>query len=270
MASGKVPGWAILDPPMEYAKRTLQSIQEYSLLAWGSLANLFKRPRYLADSIRQADLIGIGSLPVVLAACFFTGAALALNSRSTLSRFGASSLIGQLVTLGIVRELGPVIAGLVIAGRNAAGIASELGSMIVTEQIDAMRALGTDPAKKLVTPRVVSTMYMTFFLTILGDLFGLLGGAMVSALVLGVDSQQYWTKTWQSLAFEDVSTGLVKPVVFGFLVATIGCYYGLKARGGTQGVGRATTGAVVASMLLIIISDVFVTQALTVLQEWVK
>src|SRR5207247_9303138 len=128
---------------------------------------------------RAAYLIGFGSLPTVLAACFFTGAALALNSATTLTRFGALTLIGQLVSIGIIRELGPVLAGLVVAGRNASGMASELGSMVVTEQIDAMRALGTDPTKKLVTPRVISTIVMLFFLTILGDLMGMLGGAFV-------------------------------------------------------------------------------------------
>src|SRR4249920_3569620 len=142
----------------DYAKGKIQSVQEYSLLSVRSIGNLFKRPIYFADMAQQADLIGFGSLPIVLAACFFTGAALALNSATTLSRFGALSVVGQLVSIGIVRELGPVLAGLVVAGRNASGMASELGSMIVTEQIDAMRALGTDPMKKLVTPRVVATV----------------------------------------------------------------------------------------------------------------
>jgi phospholipid/cholesterol/gamma-HCH transport system permease protein len=164
--------------------------------------------------------------------------------------------------VGIVRELGPVLAGLVVAGRNASGMASELGSMVVTEQIDAMRALGTDPLKKLVTPRVVSTIAMLFFLTILGDLLGLIGGAFVVKAVLRVDTHQYWNSTWQTLEFSDVFTGLTKPVVFGFIIATIGCYYGLNTKGGTQGVGRATTEAVVAAMILIIAVDVFITRLL--------
>jgi phospholipid/cholesterol/gamma-HCH transport system permease protein len=226
------------------------------------LGNLFKRPLYVADMIQQADLIGFGSLPIVLAACFFTGAALALNSASTLDRFGAMTVIGQLVSVGIVRELSPFLAGLVVAGRNASGMASELGSMVVTEQIDAMRALGTDPLKKLVTPRVVSTITMLFFLTILGDLLGLIGGAFVVSAVLRLDTHQYWNSTWQTLEFSDVFTGLTKPVVFGFIIATIGCYYGLNTKGGTQGVGRATTEAVVAAMILIIAVDVFITRLL--------
>lgn len=250
--------------PADFAKEKVQSVQEYALLAVQSLANLFKRPLYFADAVQQADLIGFGSLRIVLAAVFFTGAALALNSASTLDRFGAMTVIGQLVSVGIVRELGPVLAGLVVAGRNASGMASELGSMVVTEQIDAMRALGTDPMKKLVTPRVISTMVMLFFLTIIGDLMGLLGGATVVSLVLRLDTHQYWSSAWQTLVFSDVFTGLAKPVVFGFIVATIGCYYGLSTKGGTQGVGRSTTEAVVASMILIIAVDVFITRILMV------
>jgi phospholipid/cholesterol/gamma-HCH transport system permease protein len=250
--------------PTEYAKDKLLSVQDYALLAVQSIANLFRTPRYLADTIQQADLIGFGSLPIVLAACFFTGAALALNSATTLSRFGALSVVGQLVSIGIVRELGPVLAGLVVAGRNASGMASELGSMIVTEQIDAMRALGTDPVKKLVTPRVVSTVIMLFFLTILGDLLGLIGGNFVATALLGLNAHEYWSNAWQTLVFSDVFIGLVKPLVFGFIVATIGCYYGLSTKGGTQGVGRSTTEAVVAAMILIIAVDVFVTRLLMV------
>lgn len=265
MAEGNTLPGIKLFSPAEWAKSRFQAVQEYSFLAWESMANIFRRPFYLADTFAQADLIGFGSMPIVLSAVFFTGAALALNSKSTLTRFGALTLMGQLVSLGIVRELGPVIAGIVVAGRNAAGIASELGSMVVTEQIDAMRALGTDPTKKLVTPRVVSTVFMLFFLTILGDLAGLLGGNAVSTLTLGIDSSTYWNNAWRVLVFSDVFTGLVKPVVFGFIVSTIGCYYGMSTRGGTQGVGRSTTGAVVASMILIIIVDVVVTQALTIL-----
>ena len=265
MAAGDFFRTLQLASPTDFAKGKVQSVQEYVLLAFQSVANLFRRPHYVADMMQQADLIGFGSLPIVLAAVFFTGAALALNSATTLSRFGATTVIGQLVSIGIVRELGPVLAGLVVAGRNASGMASELGSMIVTEQIDAMRALGTDPLKKLVTPRVVSTVVMMFFLTILGDLMGLIGGGFVAGLLLGMDAHEYWSNAWQTLVFSDVFMGLFKPVVFGFIIATIGCYYGLTTKGGTQGVGRATTEAVVASMILIIVVDVFVTRLLMVL-----
>jgi phospholipid/cholesterol/gamma-HCH transport system permease protein len=250
--------------PADFAKEKIKSVQDYTLLSIRSLGNLFTPPRYMADTLQQADLIGVGSLPIVLAAVFFTGAALALNSATTLSRFGAQTVIGQLVSIGIVRELGPVLAGLVVAGRNASGIASELGSMIVTEQIDAMRALGTDPMRKLVTPRVVATATMLFFLTILGDFMGMVGGGFASWLLLGMNPHEFWSNAWQTLVFSDVFMGLFKPVVFGFIIATIGCYYGLATKGGTQGVGRATTEAVVAAMLLIIVIDVFVTRFLMV------
>ncbi len=265
MAAGDFLSNLELFSPADFAKKKIASIQEYSLLAGQSVANLFRRPRYVADIVQQADLIGFGSMPIVLASVFFTGAALALNSATTLSRFGATTVIGQLVSIGIVRELGPVLAGLVVAGRNASGMASELGSMVVTEQIDAMRALGTDPAKKLVTPRVVATVVMLFFLTILGDFMGLLGGNFVASLLIGMDPHEYWSNAWQTLVFSDVFMGLAKPVVFGFIIATVGCYYGLSTKGGTQGVGRATTEAVVASMILIIVVDVFVTRFLMVL-----
>src|SRR5262249_12230176 len=193
---------------------------------------------------------------------FFTGAVLAVQSANTLQRFGSITLIGQLVALSMVRELGPVLTGILVAGRNSSGMASELGSMIVTEQIDAMRALGTDPMKKLVTPRVISTVFMLFFLTILSDLVGLAGGLMVSKILLRLDARQYWNNAWQSLVFQDVFMGLVKPVLFGFIIATVGCYYGMTARGGTQGVGRATTQAVVTASVLIVVVNFFVTQFL--------
>ena len=252
----------VLNSPSEFAKQKVLSVQEYTLLSIQSLTNLFRKPLYLADMVQQADLIGVGSLPIVVLIGFFTGAVLAVQTANTLQRFGSITLIGQLVALSMVRELGPVLTGILVAGRNASGMASELGSMIVTEQIDAMRALGTDPIKKLVTPRVVSTTLMLFFLTILSDFVGLAGGLMVSKLLLRLDARQYWNNAWQSLVFQDVFMGLVKPILFGFIIATVGCFYGMTARGGTQGVGRATTQAVVAASVLIIVVNFFVTQFL--------
>jgi phospholipid/cholesterol/gamma-HCH transport system permease protein len=248
--------------PTEFVRETVQTVQDYSLLAGQSIANLFRYPRYFADMLQQADLIGVGSLPIVVLTGFFTGAVLALNSANTLQRFGSLSLLGQLVSVGMVRELGPVLTGLMVAGRNSSGMASELGSMVVTEQIDAMRALGTDPTKKLITPRVVSTVFMLFFLTIISDLLGLLGGGAVAQGLLGMDSHQYWSTAWQILTFQDVFMGLVKPLLFGFIISTVGCYYGISARGGTQGVGRATTQAVVASSVFILLVDFFATKLL--------
>jgi phospholipid/cholesterol/gamma-HCH transport system permease protein len=248
--------------PADFAKEKILAVQDYALLAGQSVANFFRHPRYFADTIYQADLIGFGSLPIVVLTGLSIGAELALNSANTLQRFGSLSLIGQLVSVGMVRELGPIITGLMVAGRNASGMASELGSMVVTEQIDAMRALGTDPMKKLVTPRVVATVFMLFFLTIISDLLGLFGGAVISTLLFQMNWHQYWSTSWQILVFQDVFMGLMKPLLFGFIIATVGCYYGMTARGGTQGVGRATTQAVVASSVFILVIDLLVTKLL--------
>jgi phospholipid/cholesterol/gamma-HCH transport system permease protein len=232
------------------------------LLAARSLANVARRPRYPADTMQQADLIGFGSLPIVLLTGFFTGIVLALNYSPSLERFGALSITGQLVSLSMIRELGPVLTSLMVAGRNASGMASELGSMKVTEQIDAMRALGTDPMKKLVTPRVLATVIMLFFLTILADLVGLIGGWIYSVTKIGLDTYQYWNTAYQALDYNDVITGLVKPIFFGFIVSTVGCYYGMTTTGGTQGVGRSTTQAVVTASVLILAVDVLLAQFL--------
>lgn len=248
--------------PLEIAKDKVQDVQDYSLLAGRSLSNVFGHPRYFADTVMQADLIGVGSLPIVVLTGFFTGAVLALQTSSTLQQFGSLSLTGQLVSLSMVRELGPVLTGLMVAGRNSSGMASELGSMIVTEQVDAMRAMGVDPTKKLVTPRVIASTVMLFFLSIISNLVGLTGGFMISYFMLGLDANQYWTTAYQALRFADVFMGLTKPVIFGFIIASVGCYYGLTAKGGTQGVGRATTQAVVAASVLIVVSDLFVTRLL--------
>jgi phospholipid/cholesterol/gamma-HCH transport system permease protein len=265
MAAGDFLSNVELISPSEFAKGKILAVQNYALLCARAIGNLFQRPIYFADMIQQADFIGWGSVSIVVLTGFFTGAVLAQNSASTLERFGSLSLIGQLVSVGMVRQLGPVITGLMVAGRNASGMASELGSMMVTEQIDAMRALGTDPTKKLVTPRVVATVFMLFFLTIIADLFGLVGGSMVAILMLGLDSHQYWTTAWQVLQFSDVFTGLLQPVFYGFVISTIGCYYGMTAKGGTQGVGRGTTQAVVVSSVLIVVIDFFLTRVLSVL-----
>jgi phospholipid/cholesterol/gamma-HCH transport system permease protein len=242
--------------PADYAKQTVQTIQDYSLLAWQSITNVFSHPRYVTDTLQQADSVGVGSIPVVVLTGFFTGAVLALQSANSLARFGALSLTGQLVSLSMVRELGPVLTGLMVAGRNASGMASELGSMKVTEQIDAMRALGTDPSKKLVTPRVVATTTMLFFLTIISDLLGLTGGYMVAYFILGLDTYQYWNTAYQSLVFADVFMGLTKPILYGFIIATVASYLGVHTTRGTEGVGQASTRSVVYASMLLIVANV--------------
>jgi len=251
-----------LRSPTEVVQETLLAIQEYAVLSGQAVANLFRKPRYLNETLMQADTLGVGSLPVVIMTGFSIGASLALQSSNTLQRFGSLSLTGQLVSLSMVRELGPLLTGMMVAGRNSSGMASELGSMKVTEQIDAMRALGTDPTKKLVTPRVLSSIVMLLILTVIGDLVGLGGGWTIARLVLGLDSNQYWSTAWQSLQFADVFMGLLKPLLFGFIISTIGCYYGMSAKGGTQGVGRATTQAVVVADVLIVVVDFFVSKFL--------
>lgn len=246
----------------DWIKKNVLAVQDYTLLAYASLRNLFVGPRYLGDTIQQADIIGVGSLPIVVLTGFFLGAVLALQSANSLARFGGLSFTGQLVSLSMVREIGPVLTGLMVAGRSATGMASELGSMVVTEQIDAMRALGTDPSKKLVTPRVVSTVIMLVVLTVISDLVSMAGGASVAVFMLRLDGNQYWSTAWQSLGRGDIVMGLLKPFIFGFIISTIGCYYGMSARGGTQGVGRATTQAMVSASVVLVVSDLFITQLL--------
>jgi phospholipid/cholesterol/gamma-HCH transport system permease protein len=223
------------------------------------MTNIFRRPFYWVDLYTQADLIGVGSVPIVILTGFFTGGVLALNSATTLAQFGAKAVTGELVSLSMIKELGPVLTGLMVSGRNASGMASELGSMQVTEQIDAMRALGVDPLKKLVTPRVLSTIVMLVFLTIISDSLGTLGGGWISS-TMGIDLSQYFHMAYQSLRYPDILEGLVKPLLFGFIIATVGCYFGMSTRGGTQGVGRSTTQAVVVSSVLIIFSDFLISQ----------
>lgn len=242
------------------AKKGVTAVQNYALLAGQALTNLFRGPHYAADMITQSDSIGIGSLPIVILTGFFTGGVLALQSNSSLAQFGATALTGQLVSLSMIKELGPVLTSLMVSGRNASGMASELGSMMVTEQIDAMRALGTDPVKKLVTPRLFATVFTLFFLTIISDAVGTLGGGFVAVAMLRLNSSQYFHSAYQVLEYPDVLQGLVKPIVFGFIIATIGCYYGMTTRGGTQGVGRSTTQAVVVSSVLIIAVDFLISR----------
>src|SRR5437870_10815391 len=190
-----------LTSPTEFALETVAAVQEYSRLAARAIGGLFRRPPYFADIVYQADLIGFGSLPIVVLTGLFTGAVLALNSAHTLQRFGSLSLIGQLVSVGMVTELGPVLTGLMVAGRNSSGMASELGSMVVTEQINAMRALGTDPIKKLVVPRILATVTMLPVLTIVADGVGVVGGLAISYFVLQLSASLYLHNAWDALKY---------------------------------------------------------------------
>jgi phospholipid/cholesterol/gamma-HCH transport system permease protein len=174
-----------------------------------------------------------------------------------LQQYGQTGRTGTVVSIILVRELGPVLTSLMVAGRNSSGIASELGSMKVTEQIDAMRALGTDPVQKLVTPRVIATAVMLPCLTVIDDFVGMLGGWLIGKLIYDLDWLQYWSQAWRALGWSDVVQGLLKPFIYAFVIALIGCFYGLRASGGTQGVGRATTQAMVAASVLILVLNLF-------------
>jgi phospholipid/cholesterol/gamma-HCH transport system permease protein len=185
-----------------------------------------------------------------------------LQTATQFARFGQTSLTGDAVSTALVRELGPTITGLLVAGRNSSGMASELGSMLVTEQVDAMRAMGTDPVRKLVAPRVFATILMLPLLVAMSDLIGLVGGFFVSLLTLHLNSVEFWHRAIHTLDFSDLMQGLTKPLFFGFIIATVGCYKGLSVKGGTQGVGRATTQAVVISSVAIIATDVVLTRVM--------
>ncbi len=238
---------------VEFLKSWIGSFQDFLLLSARAFLNIIRRPHYYDDVSLQMDIIGVGSLPVVLLTGFFTGGILALQMARALNTYGASSQVGTVVSLTLVRELGPVLTALLVAGRNSSGIASELGSMQVTEQIDAMRALGTDPVQKLVTPRLISAAVMLPCLTVVADAVGLFGAYLVAVPLLHIISaSQYWATSWQALVLNDLAQGLIKPFIFGMLISLVGCYYGLATKGGTQGVGRATTQAVVSASIWII------------------
>jgi phospholipid/cholesterol/gamma-HCH transport system permease protein len=242
------------------AKRWILHVQEYSLLSSRSVASLFSPPYYVSDILDQMDIIGVGSLPIVLLTGFFIGAVMVLQTAAQFERFGQTALTADVVSLALVRELGPSITGLLVAGRNASGMASELGSMIVTEQVDAMRAMGTDPIRKLVTPRMVATVLMLPLLTAMADFLGLIGGYLVSFFTLRLGAVTFWTRAIDILEFSDLMQGLTKPIVYGFIIATVGCYQGLTVKGGTQGVGRATTQAVVTASVIILVTNFFLTK----------
>ena len=247
------------------AKRIVLTVQDYSLFAARAFMNLWTEPRYWPEFLVQSDIVGFGSASIVLLSGFFTGGVLALQSAATLSQFGATAVTGQFVSITMIRELGPVLTGIMVAGRNASSMASELGSMVVTEQIDAMRALGVDPMRKLVTPRIFACISMLFFLTIVADAFGLLGGGAVTVVLNHQDGTQYFSKAWECLRYPDIIQGLVKPLFSGYIIASIGCFYGMRTTGGTQGVGRSTISAVVTASVLIILVDFLITRVLLAL-----
>jgi phospholipid/cholesterol/gamma-HCH transport system permease protein len=249
----------------EWSKSAVLEVQEYVRLVARVGRASVTPPIYYRDIIEQFDSIGIGSLTVVLLAGLFTGMVLALNSGITLDAFGARSMVGRLISASMVKELGPVLTGLMVSGRVGSGIAAELGSMLVTDQIAALRALGTDPIRKLVVPRVLAGIMMMPLLSILATGIGMVGGWIVTVLQFHVASTVYWSSVIQGLYIQDVWMGIVKPIFLGFTIVTIGCHVGMRTTGGTQGVGNSTKLAVVASSVAVIAVDFMVTKVLIVL-----
>jgi phospholipid/cholesterol/gamma-HCH transport system permease protein len=235
-------------------------VQEFTLLCTRTIVYLFRPPYYVRETILQMDRIGVGSLFIVVLTGMFTGMVLALQGAAQLEPYGASIYVSRLISTSVVRELGPVLAALMIAGRVGTGIASELASMTVTEQIDALRAEGTDPIHKLATTRLIACLCMIPLLTIITDGIAIFGGWLVAKLYLGIDSYFYWTWAFEALRRQDLMLGLVKPAVFGFLIAMVGCYAGLSTTGGTVGVGVSTTQSMVSASILILASDFFLTK----------
>jgi phospholipid/cholesterol/gamma-HCH transport system permease protein len=261
---------SVLESPFRFLTKAIWEIQSYTLLASRAIANLFSPPFYGREIVLQMDRIGVGSLTIILLTGFFTGAVLAIQSEGALRRYGAVSMTGQLVSLTLIRELGPVLAALMLAGRIGSGIASELGSMVVSEQINAMRSLGTDPTRRLVTPRMVAMVLMLPLLTIVCDTMGMLGGWVIASYKLLISSNQYWSDAMNALQLSDLVGTLGKPLVFGFIIAMTGCYVGLRTHGGTEGVGRSTTQAVVSSSILVIASDFFLNNLIIYLAPFIN
>jgi phospholipid/cholesterol/gamma-HCH transport system permease protein len=249
-------------------------VLDYFTLGARALRFAFARPFYWKDTLTQMDRIGVGAIPIVLLTGLFTGMVLALQSSVELTKFGAQIYIGNLVGASMVRELGPVLAALMVAGRSASGIAAELGSMRVTEQIDALQSFGTDPIKKLVTPRVIAGLVVVPMLTIIADIIGIFGGLVVSVFRVGITADAYMQGVLNTLAQSgfifgffprDFVIGLLKPLAFGGIITLTASHFGMKTTGGTEGVGDAATRAVVTSSVLILATNYFITQSLLVI-----
>ncbi|HMJ26844.1 MAG TPA: ABC transporter permease [Pyrinomonadaceae bacterium] len=250
---------------MNIFTRLLLELQEMTLLAAQAASAPFKRPRYIPEAIAQMDSIGVGSLTIIVLTGFFTGGVLTLQTYQTLASYGATDQLGYLVSISLVRELGPVLTALMVTGRAVSAISAELGSMVVSEQIDAMRALGTDPVRKLVAPRLMALIITLPFLTIIADVAGIAGGWAVSTFLFGLPSSMFLNSVRDGITTDDIIGGFVKPLFFAFLMGTIACHRGLKTEGGTVGVGRSTTSAVVTASIIVIIADFILARALQII-----
>jgi phospholipid/cholesterol/gamma-HCH transport system permease protein len=238
-------------------KRGLLSVQEYSKLSFQSVVTFISKPLYWRDTFDQMDSIGVGSLTIVCLTGLFTGMVLTVQTSATLDAFGARPYVGRMVSLSMIRELGPVLTALMVSGRVGSGMAAELGSMVVTQQIDAMRSLGTDPIRKLVVPRLLAGVVMVPSLTVLSNAVGLIGGYLVARFTLRLATSLYWHSALDAIKVHDLFMGLAKPLVFGYIIVTVGCYQGLTTTGGTRGVGESTTQSVVTASIMILASDYF-------------
>ena len=247
---------------MNFATRALLELQETTLLIARAARGLFKRPRYISEMVAQMDVIGVGSLTIILLTGFFTGGVLTLQTFPTLQFYGAQSQTGRLVAISLVRELGPVLTALMVTGRVGSAIAAELGSMTVSQQIDAMRALGTDPIRKLVAPRLIALIVTLPLLTVIAEVVGIGGGGMVATSLFGLSMGQFLGSVRVGITTDDIIGGVIKPVCFALIIGSIACYKGLSTGGGTVGVGRATTRAVVTASIVVIIADFFIARAL--------
>jgi phospholipid/cholesterol/gamma-HCH transport system permease protein len=240
----------------------LTELYAFFAFHWEILRRLFRPPYYGKSVWELMDRIGVDSLSIVILVGFFTGFVLAFQIGYAMMRFGAKIYVGGIVAVSLVREMGPVLIGMIFAGRVGAGITAELGAMQVSEQIDAMRALATDPIRKLVLTRFLAAVIMLPILVVVGDLIGILGGMLVSVMNLGLTVNFYRTSVVNSLVFNDLISGFVKPLIFGGMISIVACYFGLTARGGTKGVGDAVTRTVVVSSVLVFLLDAFITKVL--------
>jgi phospholipid/cholesterol/gamma-HCH transport system permease protein len=249
----------------ERALRSAEEFGDFALLAQRTLAALLRRRFPGRELLLQFESLAVRSAPIVIITSVFTGMVLALQTAYSLTRFGAKPYVGSIVGLAIVRELGPVLAALMVGGRAGAGIASELGSMQVTEQVDAIRAMGADPVQKLVLPRVLATTLGLPLLTIFSITLGIAGGMVVADAQYGIDSNFYFQTVVNVVRVSDFTSGVAKTLVFGWAIGMIGCHVGLATAGGTVGVGRATTRAVVIASIAVLVADFFLTKLLLLL-----
>lgn len=247
---------------MNPVTRFIYELQEISITLWSSLVGLIRGPRYVPEIIRQMDIIGVGSLPIVLLTGFFTGGVLVLQTFPTLQYYGIHNEAGRSVAVSLIRELGPVLSALMVAGRIGSAISAELGAMVVSQQIDAMRALGTDPIKKLVAPRVLALLVMLPLLTVAADICGIAGGGTVASYVFDQHPAVFMNSVRNGITANDIIGGVIKPLFFGLIIGGISCYKGLSTTGGTVGVGRSTINAVVLSSIWVIIFDFFLAKAI--------